>query len=59
MFNIPDDKYNIKYELALIDLKVMNGEILSIKELDTWIKLDDKLKDIEATEAIMEAVYET
>jgi len=58
MFKLPDDKANIKYEMALLEVIGSNGRLLNSEEIERYVVLEQRLQDIEATEQIMEAVYE-
>jgi len=58
MFELPEDEANIKYQLALLDIVIHSGKILTIPEMAKYTKLQTRLKDLEATREIMEAVYE-
>lgn len=59
IYNMPNDEANIKYELARIDGGAKRGVVMGDLGHEYREKLEEKLKDIQATRAIMEAVYES
>lgn len=58
MDNLPDDEANLKYELALIELRELADRPPNVEQLRYKWKLEQRLLFIQADKAIMDACYE-
>lgn len=56
--NLPGDETNLKYELAMIELKELSDRPPNMEQTRYKWRLEDKLKNMQADRMIMDAVYE-